>query len=173
MLHRWEPGSEPTPRLSLSDVGLQLVEPSAGFDRLFVHGDDAVLLDGGRLWHVELDSKHLTEVSGSAVAIARSPAGVVYSAAGRLHAYTFQDRSQRDLSALIESCASQITKTHADVHESPSELAWNGRIVAYTTGWGVFAIDLQEGTVVPLLLTPDTSAEVRVPTIVIACSEPS
>lgn len=155
-LWRFSPGSGPTKVLTLEQLGMS---PGEIWD-FDVEGATMMLVEQGRLWRIDLDSKNAawleneTEISG-AVNFAKD--GVAWEEAEGLRFFDYASGTVRDLSSELQTSAFQINSTFAHAHWFYDKTTgvdftrWRNWIL-YTGNLGIFAYDLEGGRIAPVLL---------------------
>lgn len=174
-VYRWTPGGintllftleKATGQTSLSDV--------AGVG---VNGNIMVFWENGRLWRVDINAQRAVwlrnmTVAGDTIDIA--PDGITFTA----HDLFFFDVAQqtRNLSDLIKQSSYKLNDIFSTIHyhTGSEELARFGSYVIYRGQDGIFAYDLQDNHVQPVLLDPrdqdsyGNSIRYRFPTVLLS-----
>ena len=152
-LYRWSPGAQPSAVLTLEEAGASV---GIFFDFMVYQGK-MLFIESGRLWTLDLATKHATwvgnkkEISG---AVSTNGLGVLYVAADG--PFYFEGGMTRDVRAEIEASDYRLNTTFASMHHYASEGVLYRGTVVYRGQSGIFAYDLRAKQVRPLLLEPRT-----------------
>ncbi len=150
------PGGTPTKLFTLEDAGIKVGE-LLDFD---VDGQTMMVIESGRLWRVDLTTKkaqymqNKTEIAG---AVNFSKDGVAFEDSTGLKFFDYAQNGLRDLSAEIQASTYQIAPTYKTSHYFYSATTSNnftrwGSWIVYTGYAGIFAYDLAQKRVAPVLL---------------------
>jgi hypothetical protein len=162
----YTPGGSAQKLFTLEDAGMQVGE-LLDFD---VDGTTMMVIESGRLWRVDMSAKkatwlgNKTEISG-AVDFAKD--GVAWEEAAGLKFFDYGSNDVRDLSAEIKGSGYQINATYSDAHLFYSKTTSNnfsrwGSWIVYTANLGIFAYDLSQKRVAPVLIDVDEASGHRV-----------
>ena len=150
------PGGTPAKLFTLEDAGIKVGE-LLDFD---VDGQTMMVIESGRLWRVDLAAKkaqylqNKTEIAG---AVNFSKDGVAFEDSTGLKFFDYAQNSLRDLSAEVRASSYQIAPTYTTSHYFYSATTSNnftrwGSWIVYTGNAGIFAYDLAQKRVAPVLL---------------------
>jgi hypothetical protein len=152
----YSPGGTPTKLFTLEDAGIMVGE-LLDFD---VDGNTLMLIESGRLWRVDLASKkaqymkNKTEIAG---AVSFSKDGVAFEDSNGLKFFDYALNDLRDLSQEIQATSYQIAPGYKSAHYFYSASTSNNFTrykswIVYTGGMGIFAYDIVQKRVAPVLL---------------------
>lgn len=152
----YQPGGEPKKLFDLEDGGMDV----GIFYDFGVDGDTLVMIESGRLWRVDLKTKkaqylkNQTEISG-AVNFAKD--GVAFEDAKGLKFFDYATSELRDLSAEIKASPYRITPSRTSAHTfydatTSNDFTRYQSWIVYTGSAGIFAYDLAQQRVAPVLL---------------------
>lgn len=153
-LERWIPGNgSPTPVTTLESAGAEVGE----FMDFDVSGNTMVFIESGRIWKMDIAQNQATwlmnktEVDG---AVDFRPDGVMFSAAEGLMFFDYQRNDLVNVSDLINQNPYQVNATYATAAKYQQDFArWKGYVV-YVGAMGLFAYDMQNDAITPVLLSP-------------------
>jgi hypothetical protein len=160
VLERWIPGQAPTQVTTLESAGVQVGE-FLDFD---VSGNTMVFIESGRIWKLDLATNHATwlmnhtEVSG---AVDFRADGVMFSSATGLMFFDYAKNALVDISTQINANPFKVNTTFATAAKYYQDFARWRTYVLYVGNSGLFAYDMPNDKIIPLLLSPN-SADLRV-----------
>jgi len=158
-LMKWTPGNAtPTMLFNLEDLGVKVGE----FEDFIVASGVMVFIESGRVWSLDLTTKvpvplgNMNESQGASV----MTGGVLISTATGPVYYDNQTKKLRDISAAITASGYELNATFSDAAQfdngavTSDDLGFTSyqNIVGYIGNSGIFTLDLDKGTVAPLLL---------------------
>jgi hypothetical protein len=156
----YSPGGTPTKLFTLEDAGIMVGE-LLDFD---VDGNTLMVIESGRLWRVDLASKkaqylkNKTEIAG---AVNFSKDGVAFEDSTGLKFFDYATNELRDLALEIQKTSYQIAPTYKTAHYFTSATTSNNFTrykswIVYTGSMGIFAYDIVQKRVAPVLLDVST-----------------
>ena len=154
-LLRWTPGQDPVQVTTLESAGVQVGE----FEDFDVSGNTMVFIESGRLWKLDLATNHAqwlmnrTEVSG---AVDFRPDGVMFEAASGLMFFDYAKNDLVDVTKLIDANPFKINTTFASASKWYQGFARWKHYVLYIGNSGLFAYDLANDKIAPILLSPNS-----------------
>ncbi|NUP09392.1 MAG: hypothetical protein HOW73_25340 [Polyangiaceae bacterium] len=159
-LYRWTPGGPASLVLTLEETGAEI----GIFTAFAVSNDRMLFTESGRAWSLDLTSKtstflgHETEIDGP---ISFDEKGALLPTYDGFFYYDFASSSLVDLAAAIAESGYSINASFEGAHRYESGGILDGDEVIYVGSMGVFAYDLGEGRVRPILIEP-IDADVRI-----------
>ena len=160
-LLRWQVGDDaPTPLFALETAGVAVGE-LWDFD---VAGNDAVIIESGAVWHVDLTTHTSVQVPAQnqldpSQPISFDGTGILYTAQGGQNGdllyYELASAKLTDVSAAIAASPYRINATFAQAHYYQSGGVLDGNVILYIGDQGLFTYDLATGKITPLLLSPN------------------
>ena len=159
-LMRWTPGQTPTQVTTLESAGVTVGE----FEDFDVSGNTMVFVESGRIWKLDLASNHATwlmnhtEVSGT---VDFRADGVMFSSATGLMFFDYANNALVDVSAKINANPFQVNATFASAAKYSQDFTRWRAYVLYIGHSGLFAYDIPNDKITPILLSP-SSADLRV-----------
>jgi hypothetical protein len=150
-----------------SDCGIEVGE----FWDFTVDGDRLLLLEGGRLWSVDVPTRKATWLKNQTEvqSFAYDEAGVLYTAATGPFWYEHLSGNVTDVKAAIAASDYRLTPTHASSHLFyEGTVALHGDQAVYVGNSGIFRYGLRGGDVAPILLerfSDAGSVRYRYPTV--------
>jgi hypothetical protein len=164
-LLRWTVGAAaPEHVFFLEETGMSVGE----FWDFGVEGDTAVMIESGRIWHVDLAAKKATwlENETESTAAQWDDKGVFFLTAKGPFFHSYATSANRNLSAEIEASSYKLNDTYASIHFYSQGGARNGDDFAYIGRDGLFVFDLATKQARPALLNRrDNSIVYRYPTL--------
>lgn len=156
-LLRWTPGGgAPAAVTTLESAGATIGE----FEDFGVQDDTMVFIESGRIWKLDIPSNtatwlmNQTEVSG---AVDFESDGVLFESASGLMFFDYSKNALTNLSALIDANTYRINATFATASNYLQDFArWRG-FVLYIGDNGLFAYDMTNDRITPILLSPESS----------------
>ena len=150
------PGDTPQVLTTFAALGVEVAE----FWDFDVLGDEMLFIESGRIWLADLalgTAEWLGNDEQASAAAWMDDGSVVYATSGGLFVHV--DGSAKDLGALIEGSGYELNSTFAAAHHLTSAEGWSthGTTVVYMGSNGVFAYDLADASVRPLLLEPNVA----------------
>ena len=126
-----------------------------------VDGNTMVFIEGGRLWKLDLATRHATwlmnktEITG---AVDFRADGVMFESASGLMFFDYAKNTLSSISDRINTNPYQINATFASAAKFDSGFTRWGSYVVYIGHMGLFAFDLAHDKIAPILLTSDVEA---------------
>jgi len=153
-LWSWIPGQSPTMVTTLESAGATVGE----FLDFGVSGNTMVFVESGRIWKMDLAANkatwlmNQTEVSGT---VDFRADGVMFSAATGLMFFDYQKNALVDVTAKINANPFQVNATYPTMSQvAQADFArWNQQVL-YIGDGGLFAYDMANDKITPILLSP-------------------
>jgi hypothetical protein len=128
------------------------------FQDFGVDGNTMVFIEGGRIWKMDIAANkatwlmNMTEVSGS---VDFRSDGVMFVGGTDLMFFDYQKNALVDVSTAINNNSFQINPTYADAAKiAQTDFArWNKQVL-YIGNQGLFAYDMANDVITPILLSP-------------------
>jgi hypothetical protein len=163
---RFAAPGQPASLFTLEEVG---ISPGVVLD-VGVEGNTMVLVEGGRLWSIDLTSKRATALRNKmelAGAVSIEGDGIVWEEADGLRFFSRVTGETRDLSAEIASASYRLNETFASSHRfsaatTQRNFTRSGDWIVYTASLGIFAYNLATRAIAPILLEIAQPGEARV-----------
>jgi len=151
-LVRYPPGGPPAPVTTLESAGCAVGE----LWDFAIKGTRAIVIESGRIWSVDLPANAATwlgNASEATAAIAEADAVVIRTATGPL-LYRYATATLTDLGAEIAASPYRLNPTFAAAHHYLQDIARYRDWFVYVAQAGVFAYNLDDGELRPVLLSP-------------------
>ncbi len=155
-LLRWQPGSAPTTVTTLEAAGVQVGE----FQDFGIQGNTMVFIESGRIWKLDLTTNHatwlmnMTEASGD---VDFRSDGVMFDSASGLMFFQYATSSLVNVTDKINNNPFKINDTFADAAKFLMSFARYKSYALYIGHQGLFAYDLANDKIIPVLLENDTA----------------
>ena len=159
-LHRWTAGGQIERLFTLEEATRQsALGEFLDFD---VDGDTMLFIEGQRLWHMKLGeeratwTRNPTQISGP---VNFQDDRVLWAGATGLFSYAVDTDTLTKLSDTLSQCPYQLNSTYRTAHLYQTDegdfTRW-GNWVVYKASAGIFAYDLRDGSIRPVLLDSHT-----------------
>jgi len=151
-LRRWIPGGATTLVLAFEDIGV----PVGIFEDFDVAGTTLILIESGRLWHVDLGTqvatwvKNETEVSS----VSFDEHSVLYPSARQLLWYDVAQGTTREVAAEIDANPWKVNDSFPNAHHYTADPVLVSGSVLYVGHKGVFLWHPARDEIEPVVLEP-------------------
>jgi hypothetical protein len=155
-LLRWQPGQAPTTVTTLESAGVAVGE----FQDFGVQGNTMVFIESGRIWKLDLATKHavwlmnMTEADGG---VDFRADGVMFESASGVMFFPYATGALVNVTDKINANPFRVNGTFASAAKYLMSFARYKSYVLYVGQLGLFAYDMASDKIIPVLLENDTA----------------